>query len=457
MLSINLVTPVKSSVPTSILPGSKALAAQWHPALARVLALGVVVWVSVSGDITGSELPSYQPEIARNYLGTIIPRVEPELGTGAEALFALARVRRQLGELDEARRLARLALAQDAGRAEIHSFLAGLYLHEDRMEEGAEALKEALELRPDHAPDTRRLGMVLDHLGDRQGALACLERALAAAPQDAITRLVLGRLLLDLGEAGKAAEQLRTACELDPEQGGAFYALAEAQTRLGDTAGARESLARFQVLKRQEREAYDLKHKTYDDAVFMRTLVSGFHTEVAGLLIRQRRPGAAEPHLRQAISIAPESIASHEMLAALLLQEGRRKEAREVCATLVRIAPEQPVYRANLGMILLQLNEVEAGAEELRRALELDPGQPEALNNLARFYLGTRRQLAEALAMSRRLAEIRPSAASFDLLGWALYANGRTEEARAAAAQAVEREPGNPVYRERLRRLEGRP
>jgi Flp pilus assembly protein TadD len=53
------------------------------------------------------------------------------------------------------------------------------------------------------------------------------------------------------------------------------------------------------------------------------------------------------------------------------------------------------------------------------------------------------------------LVELRPVAASYDLLGWALYVNGRTEEARAAATQAVELDPDNPVYRERLQRLGG--
>jgi len=58
--------------------------------------------------------------------------------------------------------------------------------------------------------------------------------------------------------------------------------------------------------------------------------------------------------------------------------------------------------------------------------LELDPKQPGALGNLARFYLSSRQDLPEALGLCRRLVDSQPTAASYDLLGWACYANGLT-------------------------------
>ncbi|MCZ7639955.1 MAG: hypothetical protein M5U12_30250 [Verrucomicrobia bacterium] len=89
----------------------------------------------------------------------------------------------------------------------------------------------------------------------------------------------------------------------------------------------------------------------------------------------------------------------------------------------------------------------------MKQALELDPQQPAALNNLARLYLGTGAQRSAALELSRRLVEVQPVAASYDLLGWALYANGLTNEARVAAGKAVELDPTNTMYRARLQRL----
>jgi len=425
----------------------------WARGLVWALATGLGFSLSSAGEAVS--FSEYRPESARDYLQAVVDRVESELRPGAEGKFVLARIRGQLGETQEAERLARLALEHDPNRAEIQSFLAGLFIHEDRMEEAAACLRQALRLHPDQAGDWRRLAMVLDRLGDRQGARDALETAVRVAPEDSTARFVLGRLLLDLGETREAAGHLRRACQLDPAQAGAFYALFEAFSLLGEAEGARDSLERFQELKQKERDFYDRKHLTYDDDGYMRGLVSGFHTEVAGVFVRQGQPVPAEAHLRQALRIAPALVAAQEMLAALLLQSGRRAEARDVCASLVRLDPNRASYRANLGTLLLQLNEPTAAVEELKRALALDPGQGEALNNLARFYLGTRRDLTEALALSRRLVELRPVASSYDLLGWALYVNGQLQEARAAAAQAVQLDPDNPVYRERLQRLGG--
>ncbi|HSA03865.1 MAG TPA: tetratricopeptide repeat protein, partial [Candidatus Paceibacterota bacterium] len=74
--------------------------------------------------------------------------------------------------------------------------------------------------------------------------------------------------------------------------------------------------------------------------------------------------------------------------------------------------------------------------------------------NLVRFHLGARLNPAEALEWCRRLVAIQPTAANYDLLAWALYANGRIQEAREATAEAVRKDPQNPVYQERQRRLE---
>jgi hypothetical protein len=61
------------------------------------------------------------------------------------------------------------------------------------------------------------------------------------------------------------------------------------------------------------------------------------------------------------------------------------------------------------------------------------------------------------LELSRRLAHVQPTAANYDLLAWAFYANGQMGEARAASAESIERDPDNPVFQERYRRLGGSP
>ena len=419
----------------------------------------LVLWVSALAyaSAAGVTFPEFKAETAREYLRKVVSSVETEAEMDARACFVLARVKSELGEKDQAERLARRALEQEPKRADIMEFMARLLILEDRMEEAAGFLKRALELQPALPGGQRQLGMALDRLGDHEGARKAFEIGIHLAPKDATARFLLGRLLLDQGQVQEAARHLELACQLDPNEAGAFYLLAQVQQRLGDFDAARRSLQAFQQLKRKEKEQLDARNASYNDDKFMRALATGFHAEVADLFLQQQKPALAEAHLRQAVLVAPQETHGYERLAAFLLQARRVQEARAPCEALVRLRPNEAGYRANLGTVLLQLKQYPAAVEELKRALELDTHQPQALNNLARFYLGTRRNVAEALELSRRLVEQSPEAANYDLLGWALYANNQKAAARDATARAVEIDPANPLYRERLQKLSQAP
>jgi tetratricopeptide (TPR) repeat protein len=419
-----------------------------------LLFLGLVVRLFVSVQGQSTNFPEYKVESSDEYLRAVITAVQPELSKEANAFFILARVRNQLGETDEAERLGRLALQADPNRAELKSFLAGLFIHQDRMKEAAQFLQEALAAKPDIPGAYGRLGMVLEHLGDLQGARAAFEKAVQLFPKDGTSRLLLGRYLLDHGQPKDALEHLQRACELDPGLANAFYVLAQAQTQTGDTEAAQKTQSTFQKLKQQERLDLDAKKKGYDDKKVMRVTAAGFHTEVAGQLIRQQRLDLAEAHLRQAICVAPQETQAYEMLATLLLQTGRAADSRVIYEALLRQCPNPEAYRLNYGIILLQQRDFTAAERELKKVLELNPNEDRAMFFLAQYYLGARRNLPEALELGRRLVKQRPVGASYDLLGWASYVNGKTNEAHAAAAMAVQLEPNNAGYRERLKKLD---
>lgn len=417
-----------------------------------------LVCAATIGQVWGEvAFPTFQAESARDYLREVMDSVAAQTGTNANACFMVARVRSQLGDKEGAEHWALEALKHEPQRPEMQAFLAEMLILQDRMEEAARWLRQALALQPDLPGANRRLGMTLDRLGDRAGAREALTTAVRQVPDDATARLVLGRLLLDEGEVEGAADHLSKACQLDAKLSGAFYALSQAEERRGNPAAAETALTTFRQLKQQEMTELDARNSRYDDEKFMRALTASFHTEVAGYLLRRQQTPLAEAHLRQAVRVAPEEFAAHEMLAGLLLKTGRLAEARPVCEALVRLRPKTAIYHVNLGTLLLQLKDYPAAETELRRALELDPVQPAALNNLARHLLSTQRDLPEALACCRRLVELQPTAASYDLLGWALYANGHTHDARVAAARAVERDPTNAVYRARLEKLQQQP
>jgi predicted Zn-dependent protease len=294
--------------------------------------------------------------------------------------------------------------------------------------------------------------MVLDRLGDSQGAKAALQAAVRSNPEDSLARMLLGRLLLNQDQAAAARTELERACQIDPQSINARYALYQAQTKLGDQAAAEKTLAAFRELKKREKSAMDVEDIRYDDERDLRRFTAGFHTAVASQLLPRGAEDAAEAHLLQAVRVDPAETQAREMLASLYLRQRRLADARPVLAQLVALQPRDTAARLNFATVLLQLRDP-AAVPELQRVLELDPRNPPALHNLARFYLATRQQLPEALSLCQRLIAIQPAAVNFDLLGWACYANHRTNDALAASAQAVEKDPSNPDYRQRYERL----
>ncbi len=397
--------------------------------------------------------PDFQVETARSYLETVAQALPAQTGTNAGTWLIRARVASRLGRQDEAERLAQRGLEADSRRADIQVFLADLFIRQDRLEDAARCLRAAVASSPEVNGGYRRLGMVLDRLGDRPGAQEAFESALRVAPNDATARLVLGRCLLDRGQPGEAVLHLDRACQLDPESASAYYALSQARSQLGDSEAARRALTMFQELKQKERAALDAATMAEDNEEALRAVSAGFHLEAAALLTQQGQAPLAEAHLHQAGRIAPDDPHVWEVLASLYLQQRSWPQAKAAGENLVRLRPNQTTYRVNLATVLLQLQDVPAAIHQLKRVIELDPQQPAALHNLTLIYLNNRREPAEALATCRRLVALEPTAPNYDLLGWALYANGQTNEALAAAAEAVRKDPDNPGYLERYRRV----
>src|SRR5260370_26400419 len=138
-----------------------------------------------------NSFPEFQVENAREYLGSVSQAVWAEMGTNAQSCLMQARLQSQLGRKDLAERLARQGLSLDPSRADIEIFLADLFIRQDRLQDAAQDLRRATQLEPGIKGGYRRLGMVLDRLGDRPGAEDAFKAAIPLGPQDATASLLL--------------------------------------------------------------------------------------------------------------------------------------------------------------------------------------------------------------------------------------------------------------------------
>ncbi len=150
---------------------------------------------------------------------------------------------------------------------------------------------------------------------------------------------------------------------------------------------------------------------------------------------------AAEKSFLQALDINPSLAAAHAHYAWLHLIHGRVERAFAESQLAVELDPKQPLWICWHGWLHLWLENFEAAVRDQQAALAIDPGHP-----VANFVLG--QALAalgrydEALAASRKAAESTPR------WGWGLGQSlalaGRTDEARAVAAQLASSDPPDP-------------
>ena len=138
------------------------------------------------------------------------------------------------------------AIELDAGRLPL-GLLRG---HRPRGEPapGRRRPSSASRRRPSCFPDTRRLyvrlGAAISQRGLLDEARQAYTHALQLDPGFAVAHRGLGQLLLAAGDAETAAEHLAQAVQLNPEDGAAYAALAQARLRLGQPFLARRDAER---------------------------------------------------------------------------------------------------------------------------------------------------------------------------------------------------------------------
>ncbi|MEQ9449779.1 MAG: tetratricopeptide repeat protein, partial [Rhodospirillaceae bacterium] len=119
--------------------------------------------------------------------------------------------------------------------------LGSAYVGLDRDADGAEALEQSLQSRPDYAPALDMAGSAWTKLGKPENALTYFERSAALTPESVGARCRLGIAMVGCRFYKQAATELQRCVELDPQHGESWHYLAIAlhqQDMLGDAVHA---------------------------------------------------------------------------------------------------------------------------------------------------------------------------------------------------------------------------
>ena len=326
----------------------------------------------------------------------------------------------QEGNLAEAERLFRSAVAADPSYAEAYSNFGHLLQQRGRPKEAIAVLRRAIELKPGHAAAHFNLGNAFKQCGRSDEALAAYRRVVALKPDHAPAHLNIGVVLQERGKLEEAAAAYRRSIGAAPNY-------AEAHYNLGI------------VLQAQQLRAEALS--AYRRAVELAPHVPELHINL-GLLLRDLgRPDEAIEVLERAIALRPDGAEAHYNLAVVLHDQGRLEEAAANYREAIRLRPGDPKAGNNLGLVLQSQGRLEAAAAALREAIATKPDYAEAHNNLGLVHL-ERGRLEEAAASLQCAIDLNPTYAEAHYnLGNALRQRGLLDAAIVAYRRALELRP----------------
>lgn len=329
----------------------------------------------------------------------------------------------QSGNIAEAQRLYRAALALDAGDPQALHGLGVLAFAAGEHDEALTLLVKAARQSPKIAEVRRNYANALAASRHFEAAIPEYLAVLKLEPRSAADWSRLGTAQSALGRHEEAAKAFEAALShlpaKSPDRIGALRRLGQAQRRAGQGEPA----------VRSWQTALSLDPKQPDLAA-----------NLAELLTILGRPAEAEAAYRQVLAIKPDDAAALTNLGALLRESSKFVEAEAVYRAALRAEPESVMALRNLAVALHDQEKDAEALTVIEAALAMAPQDTHALQIATGVLQGLGRH-KEALAMAANLLALDPNEARVPgIRARSLLGLGRTDDAVAAARDAM----GNP-------------
>jgi len=174
-----------------------------------------------------------------------------------QAHWRLGRLEEDRGDQAAARRAYEAAAraAPVAGASMVYAAIGRLQHTALDLDAAADAYERRVALAPRSAPAHLDLGAVYQAQDRLEDALTEYLAAALVDPTSARARVSAGQLRADLGDDQGAIALLRRAVQLDPNDGEARYALGRALLRVGRADESRQELAAFERIQKAAMEA----------------------------------------------------------------------------------------------------------------------------------------------------------------------------------------------------------
>ena len=373
-------------------------------------------------------------------LAVLLCVLPPAAALGAQGQAALQRAAAlvQEGRLQEADEQAQLALSDPATRAAACSVLGAIRVQQDRLEEGAVLLQEAIRLDPHLLGARLNLAQLYTLQGKYKRSLEVAKPALAAFKQSPDGLLVLAADFLKTGDRASAK------------------ALLEDSRRLGDVPAAwSASFAELLVKGGLVEEGVDVleRARKADPSSYELAFALG------GAYLVKGDPSRALEAYDAALSGEPASVTALRQAAAVAERQGELERSLSYWTRAKKLAADDPEILLGFGRVCLKMDLLEDAEPALTTAARLKPGEPAYQYTLAVAKVG-KKQYEAAQGLLEPLVAKRPADAQLlYALGSVLYMQGHLAEADARLRESVRLDAdqvASPYYLALVARDQGR-
>ncbi len=373
-------------------------------------------------------------------LAVLLCGVLPVATFGAQAQAALQRAAAlvQEGRLQEADQQAQLALSDPATRAAACSVLGAIRVQQDRLEEGAELLQEAIRLDPHLLGARLNLAQLYTLQGNYKRSLELAKPALAAFKQSPEGLLVLATDFLKTGDRSSAKALLDDARRLRDVPPAWPVNFAELLVKGGLVEEGIDVLERA---RKADPSSYELAFA------------------LGGAFLVKGDPARALEAYDLALGVKPASVTALRQAAAVAERQGELERSLSYWMRAKKLAADDPEILLGFGRVCLKMDLLEDAEPALIRAAGLRPGEPAYQYTLAVAKVG-KRQYEAAQGLLEPLVERRPGDAQLQYaLGSVLYMQAHLAEADARLRESLRLDAdqvASPYYLALVARDQGR-
>lgn len=282
-----------------------------------------------------------------------------------------------------------------------------------------------------------------------------LKRFLAANPSAHNVRLGYARTLVAEKRYDDARKEFETLLRLNPENPDVLFAVGILSLQLNDVATAEKNLKHFMALGQGEQDAARFylgqiaeQAGRNDEALdWYRAVAAGeqkvpAHVRAAQLLVQQNKLDEA----REQIAIARASTPTDNRLiiaeAQLLGEGGRYAEVYSMLSAALAAQPDDPDLLYETALAAEKLNDVTTMERHLRHLIKLKPEDAIAYNALGYSLADRKVRLTEAAQLIDQALTLKPNDPFIlDSKGWALFRQGRANEALTTLQKAYALKP----------------